>query len=328
VGYDLLDTLETDGHRHDISVVQAKNGPKVKMGDRVTGLSVFAALSDVSARLSWMDAAGIDRQLLSGWMDLAAYHLPPQAALWLARAQNDSLARLVDRHPDRFAASATVPLQAPEDAATELRRCVEELGHCAVQIGARIEQTALDDPSLDPFWAEAQRLGVCVIVHPVDLEAPERLRRLFLQILVGNPADTTFAAAALLLGGVLERFSSLCILLVHGGGFLPYQIGRLELAQSRAPDAAKPKSTTPPTSLLSQIYCDTVTHDSRALSYLADVIGIDHLVIGSDYPFPMRDETPKAAIEQAIEDAEAKTLVYGATAHRLLTPQANPAMNP
>ena len=143
VGQPVLDRIEAEGARHDVRIITSDGAKRIKVGARVTGMPVIPTLIDESARLKWMDEARIDVQLVSGWMDLAGYHLPAEAALWLAQVQNDALAAIVASRPDRYAAAAMVPLQAPDAAAEELRRAVRDLGHRAVQIGARVEDEGL-----------------------------------------------------------------------------------------------------------------------------------------------------------------------------------------
>ncbi|MBO0829865.1 MAG: amidohydrolase family protein [Streptosporangiales bacterium] len=316
VGTDLVAAIEDDGSAHGVRAVRSADGKRrIDVGGRRTGLPVLPALSDVAARLRFMDDAGVDVQLVAGWMDLAGYHLSAADGAWLARRQNEALASVVAAHPARFRAAAVVPLQDTAAAVAELRHAVAELGHSAVQIGARVEDVGLDDPLLDPFWSEAAELGVPVVVHPAELSVPERHRRLFLHIVVGNPAETTFAAAALLLGGVLERHPSLRVLLVHGGGFLAYQLGRLDSATERAPENARPRAGNPASAYLRQVYCDTVVHSPDALRFLASVHGDDRLLVGSDYPFPMRDGDPVGTVARALDgDAAGRVHRHNAVA--------------
>ncbi|MEW2547795.1 amidohydrolase family protein [Streptomyces sp. NPDC047002] len=310
VGEHAVERIREEGADHGVLLVAQEAGgrrvTRVEVGGRLSGLPLIPQLNDVAARLEWMAAAGVDVQLVAPWMDLAGYELPPDDGLWLARVQNDSAAALRAAHPDRFRAAAAVPLQAPDLAVTELRRAVKELGHEAVQIGARVGELGLDDPSLAPFWGAAEDLGVPVIVHPAELDVPERMRRLFLHILVGNPAETTFAAAALMLGGVLEDHPALRVLLVHGGGFVPYQIGRLDRGFTAAPPAARAKGALSPRQLAGRLYFDTVLHDDDALRHLLDFAGPGRVVLGSDYPFPMRVDQPVAALEAAKQDGAAR----------------------
>lgn len=310
VGQPVIERIEREGAAFNIRIVTSEDGAKrVKVGDRITGMPLLPTLIDESARLKWMDEAGIDVQLLSGWMDLAGYHLPAEAGAWLCRVQNDALAEIVERRPDRYAAAAMVPLQTSEAAAMELRRAVRDLGHRAVQIGARVEEEGLDAPAFDAFWLEAQTLNVPVIVHPADLAVPPRIRRLFLHILVGNPSETTFAAAALLLGGVFDRFPKLRVLLVHGGGCVPYQFGRLSRGRTAAPPQARGTAALELDRYADNLYYDTVLHDDAALRYLISRVTASHVALGSDYPFPLRDTDPAAMlVRQALNDADARAV--------------------
>ncbi|MBD0738130.1 amidohydrolase family protein [Streptomyces sp. CBMA29] len=316
VGLEAVERIQAEGAEHGVRLITSANGSggvtRVEVNGRPSGLPLIPPLNDVAARLAWMDAAGIDVQLVAPWMDLAGYDLDGPAGLWLARVQNDSLAALAAAHPGRFMAAAAVPLRQPALAAAELRRAVTESGHRAVQIGARVNDLGLDDAGLDVFWDAVEELDVPVIVHPAELDVPERVRRLFLHILVGNPAETTLAAAALTLGGVLERHPGLRVLLVHGGGFVPYQIGRLERGFTAAPPAFRAAGTLGPRALLDRLWFDTVLHDTDALRHLLGFAGPGHVVLGSDYPFPMRLDRPVRALDAAGPDAAGRAAVLGA----------------
>ena len=296
VGLDAIDQIRDEGSEHGVRLVSENSVTRVEVNGHLTGLPLIPQFSDVAARLSWMDAANVDVQLVAPWMDLAGYDLDEDSGAWLAGVQNASTAALVAAHPDRFRAAAAVPLQAPERAAQELRHAVTELGHRAVQIGTRVNDLGLDDPGLDVFWNTVEELDVPVIIHPAELDVPERIRRLFLHILVGNPSETTFAAAALLLGGVLEDHPRLRVLLVHGGGFVPYQFGRIERGFTAAPSSLRSRCVKSPRHLLGQVYFDTVLHDDEALGYLVNFAGSQNVLMGSDYPFPMRLDTPVATV--------------------------------
>jgi aminocarboxymuconate-semialdehyde decarboxylase len=297
VGAPAVRRMREEGAEHGVRLVEQGPVTRVEVAGRLTGLPLTAPLSDVPARLAWMDAAGVDVQVVAPWMDLAGYDLDGPAGLWLAQVQNDSLAALAAAHPDRFRAAAAVPLQQPKLAAEELRRAVRQLGHRAVQIGSRVNELGLDDPGLEVFWDAVEELDVPVIVHPAELEVPERVRRLFLHILVGNPSETTYAAAALMLGGVLERHPRLRVLLVHGGGFVPYQIGRLDRGFTAAPPQVRARGGLSPRRLLDRLWFDSVLHDDAALRHLVDVAGTGRVVLGSDYPFPMRLDRPVEAVD-------------------------------
>lgn len=313
VGTYAIERIREEGADHQVRLISSEASgrtvTRVEVAGRPSGLPLVPQLSDVAGRLAWMETAGVDIQLVSPWMDLAGYELEGPDGLWLAQIQNDSAARLRAAHPGRFRTAAAVPLQQPELAVAELHRAVAELGHSAVQIGARVGELGLDDASLDAFWEAADALGVPVIVHPAELDVPERSRRLFLHILVGNPSETTFAAAALMLGGVLEKHPGLRVLLVHGGGFVPYQMGRLERGFGAAPPAFRAKGARSPRQVLDRLYFDSVLHDDQALRHLVDFAGTGRVVMGSDYPFPMRVDQPVRALDAADLDTDGRSSV-------------------
>jgi aminocarboxymuconate-semialdehyde decarboxylase len=319
VGQPVVDRIDAEGAQYGVGIVTSDDGAKrVSVGGRASGMPLMPALIDETARLRWMDEARIDVQLVSGWMDLAGYHLPANAGAWLCRVQNDALAALAAARPDRYFAAAMVPLQAPQAAADELNRAVHELGHRAVQIGARVEEEGLDSPALDPFWAAVQAANVPVIIHPADTAAPPRHRRLFLQILVGNPAETTFAAAALLLGGVFDRFPKLRVLLVHGGGCVPYQFGRLNRGRKAPPPFARGAAKLELDRYADNLYYDTILHDDVALRYLISRVSAHRVAMGSDYPFPLRDPDPLFTIErQALSEMHERAVSWGTAAELL-----------
>ena len=173
-----------------------------------------------------MDAAEVDVQVLSATPQTYLYDQDPALTTAPSALQNDQIAKLVKAHPDRFMGIATLPMQVPENAAEELRRAMRQLGMRGAMIGSNIVGKNLDDPSLEPVWATAEgarRLHD----HPPGQRRRRRPAALVLsRNLIGNPLDTTIAAACLVFGGVMERHPKLNVLLVHGGGFVPYQAGR------------------------------------------------------------------------------------------------------
>jgi aminocarboxymuconate-semialdehyde decarboxylase len=294
VARELIEAVRKDGGAHNVRLaIDGQQRTWVELSGRSANAPLAPALSDIDARLAWMDERGIGAQLLAGWMDLSAYNLPLADAKWFTRLQNETLAACVRAHPERFFAAAAVPLQAPQAAVAELEYAVKTLGMRAVQIGAEVEGRALDDPWFDPFWEAATGLDVAIVIHPVDVGSNPPARRYFLHISCGNPAATTAAAAALMLGGVLERWPNLRFLLVHGGGFLPYQFSRFERSWHVAPPAYKAAAPHPPSHYLRRFYFDSMLHDAAALELLARFAGPDRVVFGSDYPFPMGIEEPQ-----------------------------------
>jgi aminocarboxymuconate-semialdehyde decarboxylase len=241
---------------------------------------------DVTRRLADMDKAGFARQLLAVVPQTVLYDKPAQDALTAARIQNAGIARRVRAMPDRFLGLATVPMQAPDLAAAELRRAMTEEGLLGAMIGSHVEGKNLDDPTLDPFWAEAEARGAFLLLHPVKIAGMDRQKSFYLNNFVGNPLDTTIAAACLVFGGVLERFPGLQIVLSHGGGFTPYQAARWVHGWAERAEA-KVRLKGEPGPSIDRLLFDTILHGPHQLQFLVDWAGADRVMLGSDYPFDM-----------------------------------------
>jgi aminocarboxymuconate-semialdehyde decarboxylase len=211
---------------------------------------------------------------------------------------------------------AAVPLQDPQLAADELRFAVERLGLRGAMIDPNALGRPLGDRAFDPFWRAAADLGAPVILHPFLLEAVERFGRHYLHNLVGYPFETTLAAASLILGGTLDRFPALDVVLVHGGGFLPYHIGRFDRGHAGR-DEVRADGAGRPSGYVRRFHYDTLVQFPRALAYLVDVVGADRVLLGSDHPFWMGDPQPRAVVSEAGLGADARRLILGDNAARL-----------
>jgi aminocarboxymuconate-semialdehyde decarboxylase len=174
----------------------------------------------------------------------------------------------------------------------------------------------LGDHAFDPFWRAAADLGAPVMLHPFLLEAVERVGRHYLQNLVGYPFETTLAAASLILGGTLDRFTGLDGVLVHGGGFLPYHIGRFDRAHTTREEARADGAGTP-SGYLRRFHYDTLVQRPQALAYLVDAVGADRVLLGSDHPFWMGDPEPLDVVRGAGLAGDAQRLILGDNAVRL-----------
>jgi aminocarboxymuconate-semialdehyde decarboxylase len=307
VPVEVMDTLRADGGRYGIDVADQDGRPAVLIGGRVQTRPMFPSLMDLPRRLAAMDSAGVDVQVLSSWIDLTAYALEPDKGARYARMFNEALAATAATAPERFHTLATVPLQAPERAAAELRHAITRLGMVGTEIATTVDGRELDDPELAPFWSAAEELRAVVVVHPYASLAGRNVSRYNLGNLVGNPAETTIAVAHLVHGGVLERHPGLRVVLVHGGGFAPYQMGRWDRGYSAAADGAAEHLTRPPSDWLRQLWFDTVLHSPASLRFLVDTVGIGQVVLGSDYPFRMGDPDPVATV-RAVPGLEGEAL--------------------
>lgn len=319
----LIEALESRGRTMGINVVQAANGDKfVELPDGFrTTLPFFEELTSIEYRLAQQDRMGIGVQVMSGWNDLYAYQLDPRAGQEFTRLANEIQATTAAAHPDKLRAMATVPLQSGAVAAEEIRHASKNLGIRSVQIGTSIVGRNLDTPDLDPFWAACQELEILIVIHPSRVDMSGRLEKYFMSNFVGNPTETTIAAASMLYGGVFDRFPNLRVCLVHGGGNVPYQIGRLD--QGYATNAgARSIAKHKPSAYFGRFWFDTLTYSVPALRYLVDLAGPEHVLYGTDVPFAIaeRDMTERfdAALPQI--SAEERSLIAGENTTRLIAP--------
>ena len=272
---------------------------------------------DLDKRLHDMDLHGVDVQVVSVCPQTFLYDQDPALTASFAAIQNEQISALVAAMPDRFMGLATLPLQAPERAAAELRRAMLDLGLVGALIGSHVEGRNLDDPNLEPVWAAAAELGAFILVHPQKVAAAKRLGAYYLTNLIGNPLETSIAAASLVFAGVLERYPTLKVCFAHGGGFIPYQAGRLMHGWEVRPEAKKRLVTSPEASLR-RLYFDTILHFDPALEFLIDTFGAAHVLLGSDYPFDMGHlDCVRQIRELPILDADCR-LILGDGARALL----------
>ena len=241
---------------------------------------------DIARRLLDMDAAEVDMHVLSVSPQTWLYGQEVAVGAAAAAIQNDEIARLVKEHPDRFAGIATLPMQAPQQAADELRRAMGKLGLHGAMIASNVVGKNLDDPSFEPLWAAAAELDAFMMIHPGNVAGADRLRSYYLGNLIGNPLDTTIAAACLIFGGVLERYPALKPVMVHGGGFIPYQGGRWVHGWQVRPEP-KLHLDHSPQQYLDRFFYDTITHSKAACEFLVSSVGADRVFLGSDYPYDM-----------------------------------------
>jgi aminocarboxymuconate-semialdehyde decarboxylase len=300
--------------------------PRVRWEDGVQvvelgGREIRSAIRDivgVEAILADHDAVGIDHVVLCPWVNLLGYDAPAHEALERCRLQNSGLAALRAAHPERVSVLGTVPLQDPEVAAGELEALMAGGTFAGVEIAASVNGVALGDDRLAPFWAAAEATGALVFVHPTTRgSSGAGFDDHYLWNLVGNPMETTVAAAHLVLSGVLERHPGLRVLLAHGGGALLALRGRLRHGWSTL-EAARTRLSEPPEVSLKRFYYDTITHDATLLRDLVAFAGADRVLLGSDHPFDMADPRPADTVAAAGLSEEDERAVLGGNAARLL----------
>jgi len=307
-----FDTVRRQGDTYGVRLPPG-DGVRLQIGDEAPTRPLLPALYTLDLHAKFFAQAGIDTAVFGPLMDVAGYSLPPaQGAAW-SRLQNEALAAALRQAPGAHRGLATVPLQDPAVAAAELRVAVQELGLRGAMVDPNALGRPLGDVGFDPFWKAAADLAAPVVLHPFLLEAVERFGRHYLHNLVGYPLETTLAAASLILGGTLDRFPGLAVVLVHGGGFLPYHIGRFDRAHETRPEARVNDAGLPSRYLRRFLY-DTLVQRPEALRYLVQLVGHDRVMLGSDHPFWMGDPDPLRVVRDADLDPATRAAIFGENA--------------
>lgn len=254
---------------------------------------------DACRRLDDMAVDDVDLQVVSPMPELLSHWFPPEDADALCRHVNERIAALCADHPQHFIGIGMVPMQ---DVALAVRRIdgIKSLGLRGFEVGTHINGMALGDARLNDVYAAAEQAGLMLMIHPLHPLGLDRMGgRSELAAVAAFPLETAFAAVSLMTHGVLERFPKLRILLSHGGGALSWLVPRLHHAYTMGPPLQS-LFARDPTEIARSFYYDTILYDGPALRYLADKVGRDRLVVGSDYPFTIKQDKPAQFAEQAL----------------------------
>ena len=314
-------TVKTiDVHSHcqfrEAGALLGADGPKLQIPPVNNADAVFI---EIDKRLAAMDAQAIDMEVLS--INPYWYDRERELAGQIVKLQNEKLAELCAAKPDRFAAFASLTLQAPDLAVQELETAVKKLGLKGAAIGGSVNGVDFSDSRFHPVWAKAEELGVPLFIHPRGI--PELGKRLsgngWLDNTIGNPLDTTIALSHLIFEGTLDRFPGLKVIAAHGGGYLPSYADRSDHACMVGPKGCNPdiKLSKRPSEYLKQIYFDSLVFTPEAIRHLTAQVGASQIVLGSDYPYPWQLSPVDHIFASTSLSDEEKADILGRTAAKL-----------
>jgi aminocarboxymuconate-semialdehyde decarboxylase len=244
---------------------------------------------DVQGHLKVMDEGQVQTAALEANTNSLGYRLNGEHGEAWSKLYNECVSELVKQYADRFVGMATVPLQDPARAAAVLDDAVTRLGFRGAFIGTNVNGQYYNVQDFDPFWARAQELDVLVVIHPEHIAGAERMTEYGLNAVCGNPADSTLCLGYMLYSGVFDRFPNLKICALHGGGFLPYHLGRFDKEFETGKGVRPAQATRPPSAYMKNLYFDTLVYDVDTLEYLRAKVGADGLMLGTDYPYTLGD---------------------------------------
>jgi aminocarboxymuconate-semialdehyde decarboxylase len=237
-----------------------------------------------------------------------------------SRLYNEAIQLLVKRYPDRFAGIATVPMQDPARAARVLEDAIVNLKMSGVTIASNVVGKYYDSRDFDPFWAKAQELDVLMIMHPEWIVGADKMGPYGLRLVCGNPADTTLSIGYMIYSGIFDRFPKLKLALLHGGGFFPYHLGRFDrgLTSGSGSGPSRIPAKQPPSQYLKNLYFDNLVYRIETVEYLKRMVGTEHLMVGTDYPYDLGDWKAAEKIQQIdCPDEERDAMLFG-NARKLL----------
>jgi len=258
-------------------------------------LELLPEFSLAEAKLEAMDRKGIEISVISPGPQVFFYGLPESQGIEAARLVNDGVAAMAARNPARLRAMATLPMQHPEAAIAEMERVAREYRFKGIELATLAPGGELADPKYRPLLRRAQELKMTIFAHPNTIGTGGRLDCYYLTNLIGNPLETTIMVAKLMFSGALDELRELKLLLAHGGGFAPYQVGRFVHGHKVRPET-RADTASSAKDLLKRFYFDTITHDPQALRYLIGLVGAERIVVGTDAPFDMGDDDPRSTL--------------------------------
>jgi aminocarboxymuconate-semialdehyde decarboxylase len=284
-------------------------------GAKITGIN-FPLWMSTEERIEFMDKFGIDVEILS----LSApnvYFGDDQLSLELAQMTNEFLAELSRKYPDRFVGMASVPMLNMNDAVTEFHRAVEQLGLKGVVVGSNLNGKRPDAPEFEPLFAEIERLGQPIFIHPMPPANGPRSEEYKLTALLYLPFETTICVTRLIFAGIFEKYRKLLVVLPHLGGSLPFLFTRIDLG-FKSYKECREKASRLPSEYLKEFYYETAISFGRpTLLCTADLVGMEHIMFGTDYPFQRQLNLPISAIEELNIESELKDRIFAENARTL-----------
>jgi len=311
---DYLNQLENMGV-FSMDIDAAGNKIIADKGSRVVTLT--EQMVDIDIRLQEMDRDGIGVQVLSLSIP-NVYFRDAGAARELAIMSNDYYAQLKQRYPDRFWCLSSVPLPHINEAIDEMERALTKLKMNGLILGTNILGEDLDTSSFAPFFEQADHLGATILLHPMSPRGVEQMNDFGLAPLVGFVFDTTTTVARMVFSGFLERYPNIKFILPHLGGTVPYLFGRWEIGWRAYPECRN-RIQTSPVEILKRLYYDVVSLHGPAIMCAYNSVGVDKLLLGTDYPHVIGDPGKViASIENLDIPAEEKESIFSRNALRIL----------
>jgi aminocarboxymuconate-semialdehyde decarboxylase len=302
-----LKEVQKSAKTFGVEVEETEAGHSLTFPGLPTLRAAGGSLSDTVARTEWMQEQGVGSQYLACWLDIQGYTMAPDKEADWVRLLNEHMVQTAKDAGPAFRTIAAVPMQDGEAAARELEYAVKTLGMLGVMLPSDPAEVDVADPSLGPLWAVAEELDVPVMLHGASHSKWPLVGPSFMAFSMGRTLDTTILAAKLIHSGLLDRHPKLKLMLCHGGGSLPYLIGRIDVAYRRGMEKLTDLKKDGPEDYMPMLYYDTVTVNPRSLKLLLDLAGPEHVLLGSDWVWAamsggLMDAVGHVGLDQADQD--------------------------
>lgn len=291
-------------YRRDMS--PASHDTDAEQGKILPGLML-----DVTKRREMMAKMGVDIQVVAPAPAQQNYWADEELLVALSRVQNEDIAALVAQDPQHFAGMGTLPMRFPQRAIEEAVHGVETLGLRGFQIDTRVEDLELSNAAFDPLYARLAELRAPLFVHPLGFSHGQRLGDFFMVNSVGQPVEETMAIAHFIMGGILDRHPGLDVVIAHGGGYYPFYAARMDHAWKVRPEVRRLTADAPST-YLKRMWFDTCVFSPNLIDQLVAAVGVDRVMMGSDYPFDMGDDDPVGLVNRSnLSDDDREKVLFG-----------------
>lgn len=285
--------------------------PASRETDAEQGKILPGLMLDIAKRREMMAKMGVDIQVIAPAPAQQHYWADEDLSVALSRVQNEDVAALVTQDPQHFAGMGTLPMRFPSRAIEAAVHGVEQLGLRGFQIDTRVENLELSDAAFDPLYARLAKLRVPLFVHPLGFSQGQRLGDFFMVNSIGQPIEETIAISHFIMGGILDRHPDLDVVIAHGGGFYPFYSARMDHAWKVRPEVRRLTADAPST-YLKRMWFDTCVFSAGLIEHLVATVGVDRVMMGSDYPFDMGDDDPVGLVKQSsLSDADRAKLLFG-----------------
>jgi aminocarboxymuconate-semialdehyde decarboxylase len=312
-----IDEIGRAGSAHGMEVTAGPRGEPVLIM-RGAAHPDLLPFYDIDLHLRRMASAGIDMHVVWQSSRPNVFWADPQLGMALCQIINDEYADLVARHPQRFRAIASVPLQDIAASVKEAERAITGKRLSGVMANTNIRDRYLDDPYFYPFYEALEALDAPLFLHPANAYGADKLRDFHLSFLLGLPAETTLSVARLIFSGTLDRFPKLRLFVPHAGGLLPFLAGRLDHGFAVRPECRKIERR--PHEYLDRMLLDSIAYSSDILGFAIQKAGAGRVALGSDYPYDMADDDPVGTLTQVGLPSDTFDKIGAANLQAFLTP--------